>query len=161
MAQKLLPKKEKKHIIKLSEDERTYLVEKIAAGEDRARSLRRARILLKADQGEHGPGWSDERISEAFEVVKSTVYLIRKQYHERGLKGTLSRKKPDRIYERCLDGEAEAHLIALTCGEAPEGYERWTLRLLRDQMVELAYVERVSHETIRTVLKKRTQAVAE
>ena len=152
---------EKKHIIKLSEDERTYLVEKIAAGEDRARSLRRARILLKADQGEHGPGWSDERISEAFEVVKSTVYLIRKQYHERGLKGTLSRKKPDRIYERCLDGEAEAHLIALTCGEAPEGYERWTLRLLRDQMVELAYVERVSHETIRTVLKKRTQALAE
>ncbi len=152
---------EKKHIVKLSEDERTYLVEKIAAGVDRARSLRRARILLKADQGEHGPGWSDERISEAFEVVKSTVYLIRKQYHERGLKGTLSRKKPDRIYERCLDGEAEAHLIALTCGEAPEGYERWTLRLLRDQMVELAYVERVSHETIRTVLKKRTQALAE
>jgi len=93
--------------------------------------------------------------------VKSTVYLIRKQYHERGLKGTLSRKKPDRIYERCLDGEAEAHLIAMTCGEAPEGYERWTLRLLRDQMVELAYVERVSHETIRTVLKKRTQALAE
>ena len=152
---------EKKHIVKLSEDERTYLAEKIAAGVDRARSLRRARILLKADQGEHGPGWSDERISEAFEVVKSTVYLIRKQYHERGLKGTLSRKKPDRIYERCLDGEAEAHLIALTCGEAPEGYERWTLRLLRDQMVELAYVERVSHETIRTVLKKRTQALAE
>ena len=152
---------EKKHIVKLSEDERTYLAERIAAGVDRARSLRRARILLKADQGEHGPGWSDERISEAFEVVKSTVYLIRKQYHERGLKGTLSRKKPDRIYERCLDGEAEAHLIALTCGEAPEGYERWTLRLLRDQMVELAYVERVSHETIRTVLKKRTQALAE
>ena len=152
---------ENKHIVKLSEDERTYLAEKIAAGVDRARSLRRARILLKADQGEHGPGWSDERISEAFEVVKSTVYLIRKQYHERGLKGTLSRKKPDRIYERCLDGEAEAHLIALTCGEAPEGYERWTLRLLRDQMVELAYVERVSHETIRTVLKKRTQALAE
>ena len=152
---------EKKHIIKLSADERSYLAEKIAAGVDRARSLRRARILLKADQGEHGPGWSDERISEAFEVVKSTIYLIRKQYHERGLKGTLSRKKPDRIYERCLDGEAEAHLIALTCGEAPEGYERWTLRLLRDQMVELAYVERVSHETVRTVLKKRTQALAE
>jgi transposase len=152
---------EKKHIIKLSEEERSYLAEKIAAGVDRARSLRRARILLKADQGEHGPGWSDERISESFEVVKSTVYLIRRQYHERGLKGTLSRKKPDRIYERCLDGEAEAHLIALTCSEAPEGYERWTLRLLRDQMVELAYVERVSHETVRTVLKKRTQALAE
>ena len=151
----------KKHIIKLSEEERTYLAEKIAAGTDAARSLRRARILLKADQGEHGPAWADEKICEAFEIGKSAVYQIRKQYHGRGLKGTLSRKKPDRIYERCLDGEAEAHLVALTCSEAPEGHAGWTLRLLRDQMIELAYVESVSHETIRTVLKKRTQAVAE
>ena len=152
---------EKKHIVKLSDEERTYLAEKIAAGTNTARSLRRARILLKADQGEHGPAWADEKICEALEIGKSAVYQIRKQYHERGLKGTLSRKKPDRIYERCLDGEAEAHLIALTCSEAPEGHAGWTLRLLRDQMVELAYVKSVSHETIRTVLKKRTQAVAE
>lgn len=144
----------KKHIIKLLEEERTYLAERIAAGVDSARSLRRARILLKADQGENGPGWTDEKISEAFEVGKSSVYNIRRQYHERGLKGTLSRKKADRVYERCLDGEAEAHLIALTCSEAPDGYGVWTLRLLRDQMVELAYVESVSHETIRTTLKK-------
>ena len=118
-------------------------------------------ILLKADQGEHGPAWSDEKISEAFEIGKSSVYQIRKQYHERGLKGTLSRKKPDRIYERCLDGVGEAHLIALTCSEAPEGHERWTLRLLKDQMIELAYVKSISHETVRSVLKKRPQAVAE
>ncbi|MCK4825333.1 helix-turn-helix domain-containing protein, partial [bacterium] len=91
---------------------------------------------------------------EAFEIGKSSVYKIRKQYHERGLKGTVSRKKPDRIYERCIDGEAEAHLIALACSEAPEGLERWTLRLLGDRMIELAYVESVSHETIRSVLKK-------
>lgn len=145
---------QKKHIIILLEEERTYLAEKIAAGVDAARSLRRARILLKADQGEHGPAWTDERICEAFEIGKTAVYQIRKQYHERGLMGTLSRKKTDRIYERCLDGEAEAHLIALTCKEAPEGYASWTLRLLRDEMIELAYVESVSHETIRTVLKK-------
>ena len=151
----------KKHIIKLSEEERTYLAEKIASGVDAARNLRRAMILLKADQGEHGPAWSDEKISEAYEIGKTSVYTIRKQYHERGLKGTISRKKPDRIYERCIDGEAEAHLIALTCSEAPEGHAGWTLRLLKDQMIELAYVESVSHETIRTVLKKRTQAVAE
>jgi len=144
----------KKHIIRLSEKERTYLAEKIASGMGAARSLRRANILLKADQGEHGPAWSDEKISEAFEIGKSSVYKIRKQYHERGLRGTLSRKKPDRIYERCLDGEAEAHLIALACSEAPEGYERWSLRLLGNQMIELAYVESVSHETIRSVLKK-------
>ena len=151
----------KKHIIKLAEEERTYLAEKIASGVDAARSLRRAMILLKADQGEHGPAWSDEKISEAYEIGKTSVYKIRKQYHERGLEGTLSRKKPDRIYERRLDGEAEAHLIALTCSEAPEGFERWTLRLLGDQMVELAYVESVSHETIRSCLKKQTQALAE
>ena len=151
----------KKHIIKLSEEERTYLAERIASGKDAVRSLRRAMILLKADQGEHGPAWSDEKISEAYEIGKTSVYHIRKQYHERGLKGTLRRKKPDRIYERCLDGEAEAHLIALTCSEAPEGHGRWTLRLLRDQMIEMAYVESVSHETVRTVLKKRTQALVE
>ena len=150
----------KKHIIKLSEEERTYLAEKIASGVDAARSLRRAMILLKADQGEHGPAWSDEKISEAFEIGKSSVYKIRKQYHERGLKGTLGRKKPDRVYERCLDGEGEAHLIAMTCSEAPEGLERWTLRLLGDRMIELAYVESVSHETIRSCLKNQTQALA-
>ena len=144
----------KKYIIKLSEEERTCLAEKIASGVGAARSLRRANILLKADQGEHGPAWSDERISEAFEIGKISVYKIRKQYHERGLRGTLSRKKPERIYERCLDGEAEAHLIALACSKAPEGQERWTLRLLGDQMIELAYIESVSHETIRSVLKK-------
>lgn len=144
----------KKHIIKLSREERTYLAERVASGKDAARSIRRAMIMLKADQGEEGPAWSDEKISEAFEIGKSSVYQIRKQYHERGLKGTLSRKKPERIYERCLDGEGEAHLIALACSEAPEGYERWSLRMLQERMIELAYVDSISHETIRTVLKK-------
>jgi len=102
-----------------------------------------------------------QQLRRPFVSHQKPVYTIRRQYHERGLKGTLSRKKPDRIYERCLDGEAEAHLIALTCSEAPAGHAGWTLRLLRDQMVELAYVEKVSHETIRTVLKKRTQTVVE
>jgi hypothetical protein len=144
----------KKHIVKLTEEERTYLAEKISSGIDSARSLRRAWVLLKADQGEHGPAWTDEQISEAFEIAPAAVYQIRRRYHVRGLKGTVTRKKPDRIYERCLDGEAEAHLIALACSEPPEGHGRWTLRLLRDEMVALEYVESVSHETIRTTLKK-------
>lgn len=144
----------KKHIVKLTEEERTYLIEKISAGVETASSLRRAWVLLKADQGEYGPAWTDERISEAYELSCTSVYQIRKRYHQRGLKGTIARKKPERIYERCLDGEAEAHLIAIACSEAPEGYERWTLRLLRDEMVALEYVESVSHETIRTTLKK-------
>jgi hypothetical protein len=144
----------KKYIVKLTEEERTYLVEKISSGVESASSLRRAWVLLKADQGEYGPAWSDERISEAYEISSTSVYQIRRRYHQRGLKGTIARKKPDRIYERCLDGEAEAHLIAMVCSEAPEGYERWTLRLLRDEMVALEYVKSVSHETIRTTLKK-------
>lgn len=144
----------KKYIVKLSEEERTYLAEKISSGVESARSLRRAWVLLKADQGEHGPAWSDERISEAYEISSTSVYQIRRRYHQRGLKGTIARKKPDRVYERCLDGEAEAHLIALTCSDPPEGYGRWTLRLLRDEMVALEYVESLSHETIRTTLKK-------
>ena len=144
----------KKYIVKLTEEERTYLAEKISSGVESARSLRRAWVLLKADQGEHGPAWSDERISEAYEISSTSVYQIRRRYHQRGLKGTIARKKPDRVYERCLDGEAEAHLIALTCSDPPEGYGRWTLRLLRDEMVALEYVESVSHETIRTTLKK-------
>ena len=144
----------KKHIVKLTEEERTYLAEKISSGIESARSLRRAWVLLKVDQGEHGPAWTDEKISEAFEIAPASVYQIRRRYHHSGLKGTITRKKPDRIYERCLDGEAEAHLIALTCSDPPDGYGRWTLRLLRDEMVALEYVESVSHETIRTTLKK-------
>lgn len=145
---------EKETYRKITEEERTYLAEKISSGVDTARSLRRAWVLLKADQGEHGPGWTDEQISEAFEIAPASVYQIRRRYDQRGLKGTIARKKPDRIYERCLDGEAEAHLIALACSDPPEGYGCWTLRLLRDEMVALEYVESVSHETIRTTLKK-------
>lgn len=144
----------KKYIVKLTEEERTYLAEKTTSGIEAASSIRRAWVLLKADQGEYGPAWSDPRISEAYEISPTSVYQIRKRYHQRGLKGTVARKKPDRVYERCLDGQAEAHLIAMVCSEAPEGYERWTLRLLRDEMVALEYVESVSHETIRTTLKK-------
>ena len=138
----------KKYIVKLTEEERTYLAEKTTSGIESASSIRRAWVLLKEDQGEYGPAWSDQQINKAYEISPTAVYQIRKRYHQRGLKGTVARKKPDRVYERCLDGEAEAHLIAMVCSEAPEGYERWTLRLLRDEMVALEYVESVSHETI-------------
>lgn len=145
---------EKKYLVELSNEERTYLAELIAAGVESVRKLRRARILLKADQGEYGPAWTDQRICEAFEVSRITVEKVRKNYIGRGMLGAINRKKTEREYERCLDGEAEAHLIALTCSESPDGYERWTLRLLRDKMIELKYVECVSHETVRKVLKK-------
>jgi len=79
---------------------------------------------------------------------------VRKAYVERGLEGALQRKKPDRVYERRLDGEAEAHLIAVACSEPPTGAARWSLRLLQEKLVELEIVDSVSHETIRQTLKK-------
>jgi hypothetical protein len=88
-----------------------------------------------------------------------TVSSVRKRYAEEGLAAAIYRKKPEREYEHCLDGAAEAHLIALACGEPPEGYDGWTLRLLQRKMVELAYVNTVSHETVRTTLKKTRQSL--
>ena len=91
---------------------------------------------------------------EAYGVSNVTVTEIRRTFVKQGLEAVINRKKPEREYEHRLDGEAEAHLIALACSEAPDGKERWTLRLLRDRMIQLEYVEDVSHETIRTTLKK-------
>ena len=114
----------------------------------------RARILLKADHGEGGPGWSDAAIAGALDVNPSTVLRVRKQFVTEGLEPTLSRKRPDRIYERRLDGDQEAHLVALTCGTPPEGQARWSLRLLADELVRLEVVEAISYETVRQTLKK-------
>lgn len=126
----------------------------ISAGKAAARKLTHARILLKADAGEGGPNWKDEQIGQSLEVGTATVERVRKQFVEDGMEAALERRKPDREYERRLDGVGEAHLIALTCSEAPEGRERWTLQLLADGMVALGYVESVSRETVRRTLKK-------
>ena len=90
----------------------------------------------------------------------NTVSKVRQQFVHGVLAGALERQYSNREYERCLDGAKEAHLIALVCSPVPEGYQHWTLRLLAETMVDLGYVEHVSHETVRRVLKKRTQALA-
>lgn len=115
----------------------------------------RARILLKADVEEGAPGWSDERIAEALDVRVQTVERVRKQLVEEGMDAVLRRRKyTQKVSRKKLDGDAEAHLIALTCSEAPEGYSRWSLRLLADKMVELGYIESISYEAVRRALKK-------
>ena len=115
----------------------------------------RARILLKADVGKGGPGWPDEKIAEALDVTVQTIERVRKQLVEEGLEAVLSRRKYiQKVSRKKLDGDAEAHLIALACSESPEGYARWSLRLLADRMVELGYVGSISHEAVRRVLKK-------
>jgi len=144
----------RKYNIELTEEERQYLDNITSSGTIRARKLTRAHILLKSDQGMQGANWKYEQICAAYNVTQVTVMKVRKSYVERGLQATLERKKPDREYERALDGEAEAHLIALACSEPPTGQTRWSLRLLRDRFVRLGHVDHVSHETIRTTLKK-------
>jgi len=115
----------------------------------------RAHVLLKADVGEEGPGWPDEKISEAFDVTVQTIERIRKQLVEEGFDSVLRRRKyTQKVSRKKIDGDVEAHLIALACSEAPEGYTQWSLRLLAGKMVELGYVDSISHEAVRRALKK-------
>ena len=138
----------------LSEAQRAELRGLVGSGVAPARMLTRARILLKADHGSGGPGWSDAAVAGALDVDPSTVLRVRRQFVAEGLASTLERKRPDRVYERRLDGEQEAKLIAIACSETPEGADRWSLRLVADELVRLEVVETVSHETVRQTLKK-------
>jgi transposase len=144
----------KKYIVTLTEEERRMLREMVSRGRAAARKLMHARILLKADSSDGGPGWDDGAMAEGLEVGRATVERVRKEFVEEGLEAALERRQPRRQYPHTLDGDGEAHLIALACGQAPEGRSRWTLRLLADRMVALEYVEEVSKDTVRRVLKK-------
>jgi hypothetical protein len=144
----------KRHVVVLSEEERARLHTLIGQGVAPARVLTHARILLKANQGEAGPGWTDAAIAAALEVHPATVARIRMQCVAAGLDAALYRKAPAREYHRRLDGEQEARLVALACSAPPEGHKRWTLRLLAERMVELEVVETVSYETVRQALKQ-------
>ena len=137
--------------VQLSRSERDHLENLVSTGTESARKLTRARILLKADAG-----WIDKEIVKALDVGLATVGRIRLRYATEGLESAINRKKPRRRYERKIDGADEAQLIALTCSEPPEGYARWSLRLLAEHLVTLEQVEveSVSHETVRQVLKK-------
>ncbi len=141
----------KKYVVQLKDTERTHLLDLINSGQAAARKLTHARILLKADGVE---GWSDEAIHEALDVSLATIARVRKAFVEGGLAAALERQPLRRHRPRRLDGVQEAHLIALACSEVPDGYEHWTLRLLAEKMVALEYVEELSHETVRTTLKK-------
>ena len=144
----------KKYIVRLTETERRELENIVYKGKVAAQKRLHAQILLKADVSEHGEKWRDKQISEAFGVSTRTVERVRERLVEKGLEAALNRVPPSRVKSKTLDGENEAHLIALTCGEAPDGRNRWTLRLLASKMVELKYVESISYETIRQTLKK-------
>src|SRR5689334_21184833 len=139
----------KKYIVKLSQGQRQQLEDLISRGRAAARTLMHARVLLKTDQGEQGPGWPDERIAEALEVGLATIARIRQRFAEHGFDDALNRRpQPERPEKRKINGQHEAHLIALCCSKPPEGHERWTVRLLADRFVQLGYVDQVSHKTV-------------
>ena len=138
----------KRYQVQLSNEERTNLQKLISAGVAPARKLTRARILLKVDEG-----LTKSEVSRVLDVSINTVTNVCRSFQEQSVEA-IERKKPDREYERSLDGEAEAHLIAIACSEPPEGRERWTLRMLQREMVKRKHVVEVSHETVRTALKK-------
>lgn len=137
----------KSYKVVLTKAERKQLEKMISSGRAPAR------ILLKVDEG-----LSKTKISQVLDVTINTVTNVCRTFQTQRL-AAIERKKPDREYEHSLEGEAEAHLIAIACSEPPEGRERWTLRLLQAEMVKRKYVDEVSHETIRTALKKTNSSL--
>lgn len=123
-------------------------------GKSPARVQAHARVLLQADESEDGLSRSDAKIYEALGVAVSTIERVRQRFVEEGLEAALERRPPNRVYERILDGAAEAHLIALACSAPPDDRECWTLQLLADHMVLLGYCQSLGRETVRRTLKK-------
>jgi transposase len=143
--------------VALTAEERAELEALVRKGTGAALRLTRARILLKADQGDDGPAWPDTAVADALDVAVNTVANTRQRFVEGGLARALNRKTQDRpSRERILDGRAEAHLVALACSEPPAGQAHWTLNLLAGRLVELRIVDAVSPSTVRRVLKKTT-----
>jgi transposase len=145
----------KKYVVRLTSEERTKLERLVNVGKAAARKLLHARILLQADQGPDGPAWRDEQIAQGLSAHPRTIANVRQRLVEQGLDAALNRKKQERPSRPGkLDGKAEARLIALRCGEPPQGRMRWTLHLLAGKLVELNVVDSVSYETVRRALKK-------
>jgi len=145
----------KKFVVELERAERKRLEELISKGKASAKVILKARILLKADQGEHGEGWSDERICQALDTNLSMVTRVRAKLVTEGLEAVLTRKQRSTPpIQPIFDGEKQAQLTALACSEPPAGHARWSLRLLADKVVELEIVDKAHFNTVGRALKK-------
>lgn len=143
-----------KYVIELSDSDKKELNEIISKGISPARTILRANILLASDRNSKKYMTVSE-IAESFHTTPTTVQTVRTSYCEKGLAATLNRKKRETPpVPAKVTGDVEAHIIALACGTPPEGYSKWTLRLLADKTVELGYVEEISHVTVSRILKK-------
>ena len=145
----------KKYVVELSRDERDRLKAVISKGKTAAKTILKARILLKADQGPSGEGWTDDRIVRALDTNQSMATRVRRQLVEEGMTAVLSRKqRKTPPIPPIFDGEAQARLTALACSEPPAGHSRWSIRLLADKVVELKIVENAHFNTVGRALKK-------
>ncbi len=142
------------YTIKLTKSEVEELHSIISKGSHTSQTFRIAYILLNCDVGKYSDKVTNEQISKVLKVGMRTIDRVKKKFIEEGFEGALERRPTQRIYETKVDGDIEAKLVTLCCNEPPKGYAKWSLRLLADKMVELKYVESISHVTVRSVLKK-------
>ena len=151
----------KKYIVTLTEDERKALSDLSVKGKQKSQKILNALILLGCDEGEYQTERStNEEIARVLHISMRKIDRVKKRFVEDGLDAALERKMGNRIYAKKTDGDFEAHLVALSCSEPPEGFARWSLRLLADKVVELKYIDGISHESVRRILKKRDQTMA-
>ena len=145
----------KKYVVTLTEDERDELVILTSKGKHRSQKILNALILLGCDESEFQKKRStNKEIAKVLNISMRKIDRLKKRFVVDGLDIALNGKKGSRIYAKKADGDFEAHLVALSCSEPPEGFSRWSLRLLADKVIELDYIDSISHETIRRVLKK-------
>ncbi len=142
-----MPKK--KYIVTLTEEEKASFEELVNKGKNPAYQVNHGRILLLADTDQEGGGGKDLDISQALKISVATIERVRQRLVEQGLEAALNRKEQQNRKKRRLDGEKEAHLIALTCSSPPDGQGRWTMKMLAERMVQLGHVESISNETVR------------
>ena len=149
-----------KYKVTLTQSERTRLEEVTEKGSHRSQKVLNALILLNCDRGpcQERPT-RNEDVAAVLKISMRKIDRVKKRFVEEGLEIALNGRKGERVYKKKADGDFEAHLVALSCSKPPEGFSRWSLRLLADQVVELEYIASVSYETVRRVLKKRNQAL--
>jgi transposase len=143
-----------KYRIALTKAEHDELMAIIDKGHHSSQTFRTAYVLLNCDEGKYSQKVTNEQMSKVLKIGMRTIDRIKKKFVEEGFEASLERRPTSRQYDRIADGETEAHLIALSCSKPPTGYGKWSLRLLADRMVELNYVEDISYETVRRILKK-------
>ena len=144
-----------KYTVTLTEDERRSLCELASKGKHNSQQILNALILLNCDKSELNVSHStNEEISRVLNISMKKIDRVKKRFVEEGLEVALNGKESERIYNKKVDGDLEAHLVALSCSQPPEGFARWSLRLLADKAVELGYFEEISHETVRRTARR-------